>query len=132
MKYYILTSVVSLAVGAFTALKLRPPVVKTEIREVVKTNTVVRTKREKMPDGRIVTETTRETNKQETRQKSKNKPAKDLRPNYIVSFTHRRNFADPTNQAVGVAVQKRVLADVYLYGAADVGGQITIGIGLGF
>ena len=131
MKYYIITSIVSLAIGAAVALKLRPPVVKTETRTEVKTNTVVETRRVKYPNGKVETNVIRNINKQESRQKTKVAP-KQIKPEWIVSLYQKRHIADPNVDAIGLAVQKRIFTDVYLYGSADANGNYAFGIGIGF
>lgn len=125
MKNYIYVSLVSLLVGAFVAFKLIPapaPKVITQVKTVVKTNTVTKYKKVKSPDGTITITVDKD------KQVDSNTDAKSvpIRKDWNVALY------GTSKHVYGVGVQRKIIYDLSIYTSLQTDGQVAVGIGWSF
>jgi glucosamine 6-phosphate synthetase-like amidotransferase/phosphosugar isomerase protein len=121
MKKYILVAACSALGGGYLAYKNIKPEVQIVEREKIVEKVVTRIKEVKKPDGTIITET----------EKTEDKTS-DTAKSVVVKKDWNISLYTNSKQLYGIAVQRRILSDFYLYTSAQTNGQLAIGIGVSF
>lgn len=122
MRLYLLVSVASMAVGMFLATKIMKPEAVVTEKVVTKDRIITKTVTVTAKDG----SSTSTTESVQDRQSEASK-AILAKKDYFVSA-----YVTNSKSEYGIAVQRRIVGDIYAYGAVETGGKLAIGIGVAF
>lgn len=126
-RLHLITLGAGLVIGGLLVYKLRPPEVRVETKEVVKTQTVTKIRRIKQPDGTVITE--KDVVKNENKERQKLKTEKSKATYKLGVYAYSQNWEQPE---YGLMLQKRIFGDVFVFGALQQNEQISLGVAIEF